>query len=162
MHIIVPLFPYVIIDGSPVPRTLHSLDQLDKASGGPGCSWISDQIPKDMPAEQEFHWAVITKEAMPKTHKTPTHDRWRSGFNGLGHKAPNVLDAVTAILWESQLSGKQYVSNGPRFFTRCKELIRGQGDLLIQVSHSRNGLHIGPVPLGAPSAHGGIMGWIQF
>ncbi|MBF8264120.1 MAG: hypothetical protein HW387_1785 [Parachlamydiales bacterium] len=122
-HIVVPLFPQVAIDGAPVPFTLESLDQLDISSGGPGYGYIWVQIPKNIPAENEFRYAVMTNDVIPGSRNMSYNDQL--GLLPPGYEAPGVFDAARAILWENRRSGNRCFNDHPWTFTRCKETVSG-------------------------------------
>ena len=122
-HIVVPLFPMVDIDGIPVPSTLDSLDKLDKSSGGPGCKYIWDKIPKDTPAEKEFHWAVLTNDVLPGSRNKSYEKQLK--LLPHGYEMPGVFDAARAILWENRHSGKKCFSYNPWTYIRCKGSVDG-------------------------------------
>jgi len=119
-HIVVPLFPMVDIDGTPKPSTLDYLDKLDKSSGGPGYRFIWDKIPKDIPAEKEFHWAVLTNDVLPESRSASYENQLK--LLPPGYEMPGVFDAARAILWENRHSGKRCFSDNPCTFTRCKAI----------------------------------------
>ena len=122
-HIVVPLFPQVAINDAPIPSTLDSLDQLDKSSGGPGYRYLWDQIPKNIPAEKEFHYAVMTNDVIPGS-RNKSYDA-QLQLIPAGYEMPGVFDAARAILWENRRSGKRCFNDNPWTYTRCKEIIHG-------------------------------------
>ena len=120
--IVVPLFPTVVIDdsGVPVPRTLKSLRQLDKRSGGAGYKYLDPLIPNDTPAENEFRYAVMTNDVIPGSGNKSYGEQLT--LLPEGYEMPEVLDAATAILWEKRRSGTQYFSDSSWTYARCKEI----------------------------------------
>ena len=122
-HIVVPLFPQVAINDAPIPSTLDSLDQLDKSSGGPGYRFLWDQIPKNIPAEKEFHYAVMTNDVIPGS-RNKSYDAHLQLLPP-GYEVPGVFDAARAVLWENRRSGKRCFNDNPWTYTRCKEVIQG-------------------------------------
>jgi hypothetical protein len=130
-HIAFPLFPEInvkpAIEGvsSSEPRTLDSLDRLDKASDGTGYQFFWNQIPKNTPADKEFRWAVMTNDVLPGS-RNQTYDTQKKLVASLkGYEVPKVLDAATAILYANQYSKKRFFSDNPWTFTRCMENIQG-------------------------------------
>ncbi len=121
-HIVVPLFPQVAIDEAPIPFTLDSLDRLDKSSGGPGYRFLWDQIPKNIPAEQEFYYAVMTNDVIPGS-RNKSYDA-QVQLLPAGYEVPGIFDAARAILWENRRSGKRRFNDNPWTYTRCKEIIQ--------------------------------------
>lgn len=119
-HIVVPLFSEVLLGDTPIPLTLESLDRLDRSSGGTGFRYISEQIPKDIPAEKEFHWAVMTYDVLPGSREQSYSAQERIAAEK-GYEVPGVLDAARAILWEKRRSGKMCFGIDPLTHTRCKE-----------------------------------------
>ena len=119
--IVVPLFPMVDIDGTPEDSTLDSLDRLDRSSGGPGYRSYWDEIPKDTPAEKEFHWGVLTCEVLPGS-SDKSHDDKIKLLKSKGYEMPGVFDAVRAILWENRRSGEQHFSYNSTTYTQCKKI----------------------------------------
>lgn len=155
-HIVVPLFPQVGIDGSPVPSTLDSLDQLDKSSGGPGFIYVWDKTPNNIPAENEFHYAVMTNDVIPGSRYSSYDDQLR--LLPAGYEVPGVFDAARAILWTNRRAGRRYLSDKPMTFTRCKEMIE---DYQLVVGG------FGPSGLAVyghyyDSEYVGIVGWRKF
>lgn len=122
-HIVVPLFPQVDLDGTPAASTLESLDQLDKSSGGPGFVYVWDQTPKNIAAEEEFHYAVMTIDVIPESRYKSYEEQIR--LLPVGYEVPSVFDAARALLWANRRSGRRCLSDEPRTFTRCKETIEG-------------------------------------
>lgn len=122
-HIVVPLFPQVIINGACRPLTLWSLDKLDKSSGGPGYNVSCfGNIDKNMPAEKEFRYAVMTNDAIPGSRGKPYKDQLK--LLPPGYELPGIFDAGRAILWENRRTGKQYFK---KIFVCCKEFIQQEG-----------------------------------
>ncbi len=124
-HIVVPLFPEVTFNENepPIPLTLESLDQLDKSSGGPGYRFFMNQIPKDIPAEKKFHYAVMTCDVIPETRYKPYDEQLDQ--LPTGYKVPGAFDVARALLWENRRSGKRCLNENPWTFTRCKEVVLG-------------------------------------
>jgi hypothetical protein len=122
-HIVVPLFPQVDLDGRPAASTLQSLDQLDKGSGGPGFVYIWDNTPNNIPAEEEFHYAVMTVDVIPGTRYKTFAEQLR--LLPAGYEAPGVFDVSRALLWTNRRCGRRCLSDNPRTFTHCKETIDG-------------------------------------
>lgn len=155
-HIVVPLFPQVIINGTSVPLTLDSLNQLDKRSGGPGYRYIWDQIPQNIPAEPEFHWGVLTNNVLPDSRDKRYADQLH--LLPPGYEIPGVLDAARAMLWENRRSGGRCFHNTPYNYTRCKEkidhycVVIGEG-VLAGLIMTRNYYDVGSL---------GTAGWRKF
>ena len=129
-HIVVPLIKNFtsIVDSKPLilPRTLQTLDELDKASGGVGCRPICDRILKpdvDKPSEVEFEWAVMTKDILPGS-RNQTYDVQKQLAEDKGYQVPSFLDAATCILWAQRHSGTHHCS-GPWTYTCCREMLGG-------------------------------------
>ncbi|NGX59060.1 MAG: hypothetical protein KR126chlam3_00204, partial [Chlamydiae bacterium] len=127
-HIVVPLFKNIttVVDGSPVlvPRTLESIDQLDKSSGGVGCRYIYNGILEDKRIEpaEEFHYAVLTKDLLPGS-RGKNYAAHKALVESKGYEMPPVLDVVTAILWENRRTGERLLGDNPLTYTRCREKI---------------------------------------
>ncbi len=156
-HIVVPLFPHVVMDDALSPSTLDALDKLDKSSGGPGCTFTWDGISKDIAAEKEFHYGVMTKQVVPGTISRWDHERSEALSKG-GYEEPDAFDVVRALLWENRRSGKRYLSD---IFTSCKP-VQGrrlyvgafQSSLLV----GRDTIYPGTKLFG----HDGVVGWRKF
>ena len=156
-HIVVPLFPQVAINDAPIPSTLDSLDQLDKSSGGPGYRYLWDQIPKNIPAEKEFHYAVMTNDVIPGS-RNKSYDA-QLQLLPAGYEMPGVFDAARAVLWENRRSGKQCFNDNPWTYTRCQEII--QGYRLVVGGFDPSGLNVNA----SDSDHHeniGVAGWRKF
>jgi hypothetical protein len=156
-HIVVPLFPKVVIDGVTLPLNLESLDQLDKSSGGPGYRYLWDQIPKNIPADNEFHYAVMTSDVLPGSRNKSYNDQ--EGLLPPGYEVPGVFDAARAILWENRRSGKRCFNDNPWTYTRCKEII--QGYQLSVGGFAPSGLYVCDDVYGGHEAFG-VAGWRKF
>lgn len=102
-HIVVPLIKYIILNGIQVPRTLHNLDLLDKASGGRGFESIDSYVDKNSSYKQkvEFEWGAMTKVGVPGTGKD-SFCREKEKVKAKGYEAPSLLDAATCILWQNR------------------------------------------------------------
>ena len=154
-HIVVPLFPQLAIDNIPIPSTLESLDLLDKSAGGPGYRFLCDGIPKNILAEEEFHYAVMTNDVIPGSR----NQSYNAQFQLLpaGYEVPGVFDAARAILWENRRSGKWCFKDNPLTYTRCKEVI--QDNHLVVGGSAPSGLSINE---GDDCEYVGIAGWRKF
>ncbi len=162
-HIVVPMFPQVAINGAPpIPLTLDSLNQLDQSSGGPGYRYLSEKIPKNIPAEKEFHYAVMTNDVVPLSLAYRTF-ALRKGLLPQGYEVPSVFDVARAALWENRRSGKRCFDKDPstyacyKTFTRCKEVILGHP--VFVGSFSPSGLEVGYRNNGYKI---GLVGWRSF
>ena len=160
-HIVVPLFPMVNIDGTPVPLTLVSLWPLDGGSGGPGYTGGS-HLPGTPTAEKEFHWGVLTNDVLPGSRGV---SRIRDKVKLLppGYEIPGVFDAARAILWENRRSGnwcfgtESWEPYMPATYTHSRE-----GSMLIVGGLSPSGLRVCPQS-GYPCADSiGLAGWRKF
>ncbi len=151
-----PLFPQVYIDGSPVSSTLDSLDQLDKSSGGPGFIYVWDKTPNNIPAENEFHYAVMTIDVIPGSRYRSYDDQIQ--LLPAGYEVPGVFDAARAILWTNRRAGRRCLSDNPPTFTRCKEMIEGYQ--LVVGGFGPSGLAV--YGHYYDSEYIGIVGWRQF
>ena len=118
-HIVVPLFPYVILnnDMPRVPLTLETLNELDKSSKGTGYSCEDDGIFNDIPDEKGFRYAVMTRDIMPGSRKK-TFDE-QLGMLPAGYKMPSAFDAVRAFLWEYRSTGNRCFPDSPWIYTHC-------------------------------------------
>lgn len=123
-HIVVPLFPKVVINGDPIPLTLESLNQLDKISGGPGCDYLGSKIPKNSSAESKFRYAVMTNNAIPGSMGATNFDLL--ALFPPGYEKPGVFDVARALLWENRRSGKRYFNDQSGINIRCKETVGSQ------------------------------------
>lgn len=149
-HIVVPLFPEVAINNTPIPLTLESLDQLDKSSGGPGL--LYNQFPENIPVEKKFCYAVMTSDVIPGSRNKPYNDQLR--LLPPGYEAPGVFDAARAILWENRRSGKRCFKNQWTYTSTCDfKWIVGNFD--------PSGLTVSPNVF-ALHAYVGIAGWRKF
>lgn len=159
-HIVVPLFPHVVINDAIIPLTLESLDQLDKSCGGPGYSFLCDRIPRNNLAEKEFRYAVMTNDVIPGSRNRTYHDQLK--LLPPGYEPPGVFDAARAMLWENRRSGKRYFNDKPWTYTRCKETILGCS--LVVGCFASNGLGITIHNLQGYYDNGsvGIAGWRKF
>jgi hypothetical protein len=93
----------------PTAYNLKALDRLDKNAGGPGLNSIRHTISKKETRAENAHYAVMTKESLPGIGEhTPLPDHYRQ---------PTVLEASTAILWESRHSKNIYF--GKDKYTYC-------------------------------------------
>lgn len=155
-HIVVPLFPHVLLNGAIVPLTLESLDELDKSSGGPGYRYLWDQIPADVPAEGGFRWAVMTNDVIPGSRNLSYAEQCK--LLPPGYEAPGVLNAARAILWENRCSGRRCFTDAPWTYTRCRENV--QGYQLVVGGFAPAGLHVNGNFYGSVSI--GLAGWREF
>lgn len=144
------------IDGSPVSSTLDSLDQLDKSSGGPGFIYVWDKTPNNIPAENEFHYAVMTIDVIPGSRYRSYDDQIQ--LLPAGYEVPGVFDAARAILWTNRRAGRRCLSDNPPTFTRCKEMIEGYQ--LVVGGFGPSGLAV--YGHYYDSEYIGIVGWRQF
>ncbi len=135
-HIVVPLFPTITmsIDGSvvTVSRKLDTLHAL-AISSGLGFAWIAKGMLKpefDRSAEAQFHWAVLTKDVFPNS-KDQFYETQKKRVEAKGYKMPGFLDAATAMLWYSKVSGKRTFSadkltySESDTYTGCEERFEG-------------------------------------
>jgi len=125
----VPLFKHIttVVNDSPVlvPRTLKTLDALDKSSGSVGCRYIWSEILKteqNRPPAGEFHYAVLTKGVLRGTKGKHYGDQ-KTLVESKGYTVPPLLDATTAILWENRRTGARLFGDSPLTYTRCQEKI---------------------------------------
>ncbi len=123
-HIVVPLFPQVILDDVPIPFTLGSLGRLDKSSGGPGYRVLEDSL-SNISAKKNFRYAVMTNDVIPKSRGLVYQEQLK--LLPAGYEPPGAFDAARAILWEFRFSGNGYFSSKPqrRTYTCCKETVQG-------------------------------------
>lgn len=143
-HIVAPVFSKVELDGSTVPLTLKTLDQLDKRANGPGLRYENyENIPENLSADRDFHYAVMTNDIIPGSRGKPLQQQIEK-LAEKGYELPSVVDAASAILWEKQSTGKSYFANDCWKYTRCKEQHEGVSMILGQFKLS--GLHITPDP----------------
>ena len=126
-HIVVPLIKNITVleNGVSVtkPRTLKSLDKLDKDSGGVGFHSFWDGIfkPKvDKPADVAFEWAVMTKDVLPGSREKAGYHLQQLAVEK-GYQVPGLLDAATCILWASRYLGARLYSDNPETYTTCQE-----------------------------------------
>jgi hypothetical protein len=130
-HIAFPLFPEInvkpAVEGisSAEPRTLDSLERLDKASGGTGYRYLWGQISENTPADKEFGWAVMTNDVLPGSRNQTYDTQKKLVANLKSYEVPTVLDAATAILYANQHSKKRFFNDTPWTYTRCVENIQG-------------------------------------
>ncbi|MBF8262707.1 MAG: hypothetical protein HW387_372 [Parachlamydiales bacterium] len=157
MVIVVPLFPQVDIDGTIVPLTLKSLDQLDKSSGGTGCRLNSFGTANYIPAEEEFRYAVMTRDVIPGSRNMSY--KQQLGLLPPGYEAPRVFDAVRAILWENRRSGNRCFNDNPWTYTRCKEIICGYN--LVVGGFAPSGLYVDDSRYYDDECFG-VAGWRKF
>lgn len=155
-HIVVPLFSQVVINDAPIPLTLDSLDLLDKSSGGPGYKHLWDQIPKNIPAEKEFHYAVMTNDVIPGSRNKPYGAQRQ--LIPAGYEVPGIFDAARAVLWENRRSGKRCFNDNSWTYTRCKEII--QGYPLVVGGFAPSGLIVDRSE--CRSENVGVAGWRKF
>lgn len=123
-HIVVPLMKKIsfLIDGVVVTklRTVKTLDQLDKSTGGTGCNNMSLYNVEE-PVDVEFEWGVLTKEYLPGS-VGEYYNPQEQLASKMGYQVPDMVDVVYCFLWEKRRSGKRllYRKNQPAEFTRCK------------------------------------------
>ena len=130
-HFVIPLIKNIttLENGVSVttPRTLKTLNKLDKASRGVGCRYIWPEILKpevDKPAEVEFQWAVMTKDVLPESGNK-SYDVQKQIAEDNDYQVPGFLDAATCILWAHHHSGTRLYSDNPWTYTRCQEMVAG-------------------------------------
>ena len=164
--IVVPLFPTVLIDDShvPVPRTLKSLHLLDKCSGWTGYRYqLPGQIPEDIPAENEFRYAVMTNDVIPGS-RNRSYDEQLTLLHE-GYEMPEVLDAATAILWGMRRSETLGFRDSPWTYTCCKKIIGVLNNLIVG-GYVSSGLDVASVSsiasVSYKSEHTGVAGWRKF
>jgi hypothetical protein len=107
-HTLTPMFPNVILENSPVPRTLDSLDLLVKEAGDVGLRRTASAILKHTQGEGKFHW-MVTIESLDPRVRFPEYDN-----------LPSTLDIANMIFWENRLGRKWEFGN---FYVRCREKI---------------------------------------
>ncbi len=155
-HIVVPLFPQVVIDGAPIPFTLGSLDQLDKSSEGTGYRFLSDQTLENMPADKEFCYAVMTNDLIPESRNKPYDAQVQ--LLPAEYEVPGFFDVARAILWENRRSGRRCFNDEPWTYTRCKEIL--QESHLVVGGFCDSGFDI--LNCDDDYEHVGIAGWRKF
>lgn len=163
-HIVVPLVQNLttLIDGVPVTeaRTLQSLDQFDKASGGLGCADIEEEILSsdvDTPSEAGFQWAVMTRDLLPGSRNKRFEDQDECAEEK-GYEVPGFRDAVTCFLWEQRLTGKPSYVDG---LTRCREKFDGYAHVAVG-NRNGEGLHL-QTTCGGKAGYGvGVVGLRKF
>ena len=148
-HIVVPLIKNITIleKGISVtkPRTLRTLNKLDRDSGGAGCAPFLDKLLKpevNKPAEVEFEWAVMTKDILHGS-RNQNYDAHQQLAREKGYQVPGFLDAATCILWAQHHSGTRLYSENPQTYTRCQEILAGYYPVVVGC-FSPGGLSVGP------------------
>lgn len=125
MHLVVPLFPKVVIDGNTVPFSLFALNQLQINCGGPSCLTVSGHAPPiSVRARKEFCYGVMTIDVLKKSKNQAYVDQ--VSLLPLGYRPPDILDVVTAIFWAGRYLKKAYLSGHPVTYTRCRESFSDQ------------------------------------
>lgn len=161
-HFVVPLFPNVDLNdnGKCVPFTPDTQEQLQKKSGGPG--YLHFYGNKLLGARSKFGYGVMTKGVIPGSKALTRSAKLKllneARFSSAGYKYPPFFNAIRAIFWEKQRSGRCYFSKDPLTYTYCEE--GDDNGRLVVGALSDSGLIV--VRYTYDLASFGVAGWREF
>ena len=126
-HIVFPMFPQVSLadNAPPVDLNLGTLDQLDKNTGGPGCTYKWTRIPLNTGTTEEFCWGALYRDVIPgsRNHRFGEQEQLLHLYPD--YEVPGVYEAALGILWEKRRRETRCFSDDPWTYTRCREEVAG-------------------------------------